>query len=487
MNKIKYSKYANIYVLIILLFLLLVAAITLIKHIVIDNINTNAKAVAQDDLIYFIMTDRFNNGNTDNDFEVDKNDPLAFHGGDFRGIMNKLDYIKDLGFTTMWITPVFDNEPRGYHGYWAADFYKTEEHFGTMEDLKELVSAAHSKGIKVILDMVVNHTGYRHPWLNDPKYKHWFNPKMEITDWKNQQQVENGWLAGLPDLNQNNPETKQYLIDMAKWWIEQTGVDGYRLDTVKHVPKDFWRDFNAEIKKEYPDFYLIGEVFENDINYIASYSETGIDAFLDFPIYQAITDVFGGYGYATKLAYVIEKSSVYKNRHLMGTFIDNHDVQRFISRTISYRDERLKQAIAFMMTYTGIPIMYYGTEIGMEGKSDPDNRRDMDWSVQSELTDFIKNLVQIRKSNKALTHGDIKILNAHSSFISYSRSYKNNTVIAAFNVSNISKKFEIQISDSKNKRNKIYKDLLNNREFTAHDGKIIMEMDPRQVLILVQK
>lgn len=487
MNKMSNSANGKIHTLILALCVLVLSAFLLIKLYIIDNIQTNKKYITQDDLVYFIMTDRFKNGNTGNDFNVDKNDPLAFHGGDFKGIINKLDYIKDLGFTAIWITPVFDNEPGGYHGYWVSDFYKTEEHFGTMEELKELVNTAHSKGIKVILDMVVNHTGYKHPWVNDPKYKEWFNPKMEISDWKNQKQVEDGWLAGLPDFNQNNPETRQYLINMAKWWIKQTGVNGYRLDTVKHVPKQFWRDFTAEIKKEYPNFYFIGEVFENDINYIASYYDTGIDAFLDFPIYHAITDVFAGYGYATKLAYVIEKSATYKNRHLMGTFIDNHDVHRFISKTISYKEERLKQALAFMMTYTGIPILYYGTEIGMEGKSDPDNRRDMDWSVKSELTDFVKNLAQIRKSNKALTRGDIKILRADSSFISYSRSYKNNTVIAAFNVSNISKKVEITLPDYLNKSEQKFKDLLNNVELAAHDGKIILEMTPRQVLVLTQQ
>ncbi|MCX8046854.1 MAG: alpha-amylase family glycosyl hydrolase, partial [Anoxybacillus gonensis] len=131
----------------------------------------------QDERIYFIMVDRFNNGNPKNDYEVDVHDPKAYHGGDLQGIIDKLDYIKEMGFTAIWLTPIFANEKGGYHGYWIEDFYKVEEHFGTLDDFKRLVKEAHKRDMKVILDFVVNHTGYNHPWLNDPAKKDWFHEK----------------------------------------------------------------------------------------------------------------------------------------------------------------------------------------------------------------------------------------------------------------------------------------------------------------------
>src|SRR5690606_5079311 len=143
-----------------------------------------------------------------------------------------------------------------------------------MEEFKTLVQEAHNRDIKIILDLVVNHTGYQHPWLDDPDKQDWFHEDEAILDWDNQENVENGRLAGLPDLAQENPEVREYLLDMAKWWIQETDVDGYRLDTVKHVPKDFWEEFAREVKSVKDNFFLIGEVWHNDPTYVADYAET---------------------------------------------------------------------------------------------------------------------------------------------------------------------------------------------------------------------
>jgi alpha-amylase len=246
------------------------------------------KRTWQDEIIYFIMVDRFHNGDPTNDYEVNTHDQRAYHGGDLAGVTKKLDYLKSLGITSIWLTPIVDNEDKGYHGYWTKDFYKVEEHFGSLEDLKLLVKEAHQRQIKVILDLVVNHTGYQHPWLNDPTKKEWFHEEMNILSWDNQDQVENGRLAGLPDLAQENAETENYLLEMAKWWIEETDIDGYRLDTVKHVPKWFWEKFAKEVKSVKEDFFLIGEVWHNDPRYIAEYNKVGIQAFVDYPFYDKV-------------------------------------------------------------------------------------------------------------------------------------------------------------------------------------------------------
>ncbi|HBM79326.1 MAG: alpha-amylase family glycosyl hydrolase [Clostridiales bacterium] len=439
--------------------------------------------ITQDDMIYFIMTDRFFNGDKSNDADVDKNDPSAYHGGDFQGIIDKLDYIKSLGFTTIWITPVVKNQPGGYHGYWTVDFYKTDEHLGTIDKLKELVQKAHSKDMKVIVDLVVNHTGQQHPWVDDPKYKDWFHENVDISDYNDQKLVENGWLAGLPDLNQDNPEVKKYLIDMAKWWIKETGIDGYRLDTMKHVSKSFWRDFTSEIKKDYPDIYLIGEVFDGNIDYVSDYQNTGVDGLLDYPAYFAITDVFKNGSPEMKLEDVINKGGSYKNRYLLGTFIDNHDVPRFINDIDKNRDEKLKQALAFMMTYTGIPIMYYGTEIGMDGGKDPDNRRDMEWSVKSPIMNYVKKLSSIRKNNKSLTRGDIKVLETDSDILCYSRSFEGNTITAAFNTSDSEKDVSIKVSELSIKNGAV-SDLLDSERANIKDGTLNFKIEPLGVRIL---
>lgn len=444
--------------------------------------------IDQSDLIYFVFTDRFHDGDPTNNFSVNKSSASAYQGGDFQGIIDKLNYIKELGFTTIWISPVVDNQTAGYHGYWTIDFYKTEEHFGSIEKLKELVQKAHSIDMKVILDMVVNHTGHSHPWAEDPSYNDWFNKKIVINDYNNQKEVEEGWLASLPDLNQNNPEVRKYLIDMAKWWIKETGVDGFRLDTVRHVPKDFWKEFAHEIKKEYPGFFMVGEVWNGDLNYVASYLDTGLDAMVDFPMYYAINDVFNGSKPAARLSEMIQRAGVYKEkRPLMGTFVDNHDVPRFVNQLYKLRDEKLMQALAFMMTYTGIPVMYYGTEIALDGGADPDNRRDMDWEVQSPVTDYVKKLTSIRKSNKALTHGDIKLLKAEKDFISYSRKFEDNTVIVAFNTHNGEKAVELSIPEEDKGKQKLLIDLLDGENIKLNDGKAALTMAPRQVNIYTYK
>jgi alpha-amylase len=377
------------------------------------------------------------------------------------------------------------NQIRGYHGYWAIDFYQTNKNFGSIEKLKELVTTAHIKGIKVILDLVVNHVSPAHPWVGDPRYDDWFHQRGAINNWNDQLEIEEGNLANLPDLDQSNPEVKKYLIDMAKWWIKETGIDGYRLDTVRHVSKEFWSDFAAEIKAEYPDFYLLGEVWDGRTVYLAGYQEAGLDGLVDFPLYYAITDVFKNDRPASRLTKIIEEChNRYPNPYLMGTFIDNHDLPRFMDQLYDLQEERLKQALAFMMTYTGIPVVYYGTEIGHDGGADPNNRRDMDWSVQSPLTDYLKALTRIRRSNKALTEGDFQLLSVKSDFLCYSRRFEEEITIIAFNLSSKKKKVTISLSTGFRIENGILTELVSLKSIRIKKGKVKLTMEPRQVDIL---
>ncbi|AZB42321.1 alpha-amlyase [Bacillus sp. FJAT-42376] len=402
----------------------------------------------QDERIYFLMVDRFANGDPMNDFDADREDPAAYHGGDFKGITKKLDYIKDMGFTAIWLTPVFDNEGQGYHGYWISDFRNTDEHFGTMEEFKTLVKEAHKRNIKVLLDFVVNHTGKTHKWLNDPGKKDWFHEQKEITNWENQDELENNWLYGLPDLNQENPDTRKYLLDTAKWWIRETDIDGYRLDTVRHVPKDFWRDFSKEVKSVKKDFFLLGEVWSDDPAYLAEYEKTGIDSFVDYPFYEEASEIFSKSGQSAGPLIDVWKRNehYYQSPYLLGTFLDNHDNIRFTRKALINQEPpgiRWKLGLTYLFTAPGIPIVYYGSEIALDGAEDPDNRRMMDFRADEELISYITKLNNIRGHEKALVYGDMEKLYDQKGMTVFKRTYKGETAVIAINNSDQTAKVKI--------------------------------------------
>ena len=440
------------------------------------------KGFSKDDLIYFILTDRFNDGDESNNYDVDKKDPRKRHGGDLRGIIDKLDYIEDLGATAIWLTPVMENGKDGYHGYWIHDFYEIEPHLGTMDDMKELVKEAHKKDIKVILDYVVNHTGYDSSWLEDDDYKNWFNEEKKIHNWNNQEEVENGWLSGLPDLDHNNPEVNEYFIENALWWIKETGIDGMRLDTVKHVPRTFWEKFVSEIKKEYPDFYFLGEVWTENVRAFKSYSETGIDGMTNYPLYKGIITTFYEYGSTKNIKDAIKGDKNFQRPDLNGVFIDNHDNVRFMSKHNKNAEEYFKQALTFTMTYPSIPIIYYGTEIGMDGMEDPDNRRDMLWDhvEASAMLEFYKTLVGLRKT-EALKSGEFKLLESDNNYLAYLRDSVDEFVLVLMNIKD--KEMEIEI-DLEGKEG-ILKSIFSETEYEIRDNKLKLSLEPLDLMILI--
>jgi len=419
------------------------------------DINSQARTW-HDEVIYFIFTDRFENGDRNNDFNIKPNDPWAYHGGDLQGIINRLDYIQNLGATALWITPVVDNrdtpfvadfgnghkqEIWGYHGYWFKDFYKVDEHLGDMNKLRELVQKSHQRGIKVLLDIVVNHTDYDHPFVHqaqDPSnpYHKWFNHHGDIRDWNDQWWVENGRLAGLPDLNQGNPETARYLIDNMKFWIKETGVDGFRIDTVKHVPRSFWQQFNREIRAfAGDDFLLLGEIYTGHPEFQAPYLHEGMHSAFDFPLYYAIKEAWGQSQSMRKLGAIFAKDHLYPDANLLSPFIDNHDVPRFVHEANGSQRDRLKAALGFIYAIRGIPMLYYGTEVALPGGADPDNRRTMQFNRDPELQAYVKRLAEMRKQQPALRRGRQLEMWQDDQVYAFSRmtSRPNEEVLAFFN------------------------------------------------------
>lgn len=375
-------------------------------------------ALTKEDVIYFIMVDRFADSNPEGNLpDVNKDDLRAFQGGDLQGIIDNLDYIKELGATAIWLTPIMENGPKGYHGYWIYDFYKVDPHFGDLETFKALVEKAHSMGIKVVLDYIVNHTGYDSPWLDDPEKADWFNPDRQINNWKDKEEVELGWLAGLPDLDQTNPEVTKYFIDNALWWIEETGIDGFRLDTMRHVSHEFWQVFSEAIKTDHPDFFLLGEVWDENAKTLESYHRSGIDSLTNYSLFNGIENGFNTMPNMFSLINAIEKEKAFTHPELNAIFIDNHDNARYMSTNPRLAAEYTKQALTFIYTYPAIPVVYYGTELAMSGGSDPDNRQFMTWDnvFGNDMLSFVKKLSEIR----SIYMEDFKVIAHEKTSIAY--------------------------------------------------------------------
>jgi len=373
----------------------------------------------QNDVMYLIMPDRFANGDTSNDNPakspglLDRTKARYYHGGDLTGIRQKLPYLKSLGVTALWLNPVYDNNDRlnerekydgqaitDYHGYGAVDFYAVDEHLGDVAGFKQLVDDAHRAGIKIILDMVANHTGPYHPWVNDSPTSTWFHGTQAnhlANTWQTwtladphstpamREATLDGWFIDiLPDFNQNDPEVARYIIQNTLWWAGVSGIDGIRQDTWPYVPRAFWRDWMTAIKRQYPTMTVVGEVFDGDPSFVAFSQggrkgwdgiDTRLDALFDFPLLFPLRRAFAERKSLREVAQMLAHDHLYPDATKLVPFLGNHDVGRFMSEP-GASVEGLKLAYTFLLTVRGTPLLYYGDEIGLPGGGDPDNRRD---------------------------------------------------------------------------------------------------------------
>lgn len=372
-----------------------------------------------EDLIYEIMPDRFADGDPGNDDPAkskglfDRAKKRYYHGGDLKGIIDRLPYLKDLGITALWLTPVYDNSDRlnekerpegeavtDYHGYGAVDFYAVDEHLGDLATLRALVDAAHGAGLKVIQDQVANHTGPYHPWVADPPTPTWFHGSAEshldetwqtwtIADPHSPPELRrstlDGWFVNiLPDLNQYDREAARYLIQNALWWVGVTGLDGIRQDTLPYVPRAFWREWSAALHREYPKLRIVGEMWDGDPGLVSFFQggatrfdgvDSGIDALFDFPLFYPVRRAFAEGKALKEVATMLAHDQLYPDAASLLTFAGNHDTPRFMNEPGASADG-LRLAFTFLLTARGVPMIYAGDEIGMPGGGDPDNRRD---------------------------------------------------------------------------------------------------------------
>lgn len=394
-----------------------------------------AFAAWSDEIIYFIMVDRFANGDTSNDQDVDPDNPLAFQGGDLRGIIQNIDEIADLGATAIWITPIAKQVEHPidaaegkffpHHGYWTDDFYAIDPRYGTEADLNELVETAHELNIKVLLDVVYNHVGYGSRFETDAKFRKWLRLGDECGG-----DPLTLCLAGLPDLRTENAEVRRYLFDAQLGLAERTGIDGFRLDTVKHISHDFWRQHREEARELLgEDFFLLGEVWDADKFLAKPYLDADeMDAMLDFGFRDRVLKFLQGTKDAASLSrYLVKRHDVAKG-HWLAPFLSNHDVPMMLA-LVRGDVTKLKIGLTLLMTAEGPPVLSWGEELGRKGGLWPDNRTVMPWGERDvapgeglardeDLRIFVKNLIEIRKNYSDLRSREIEILSAdRDSFI----------------------------------------------------------------------
>ncbi|TGJ83230.1 hypothetical protein E0Z10_g5535 [Xylaria hypoxylon] len=353
--------------------------------------------------IYFALTDRIARSSDDTGGNACSN-LGSYCGGTFKGLESKLDYISGMGFDAIWITPVVTNSNGGYHGYWAQDLYGINPNYGTADDLKSLVNAAHEKDIYVMVDVVANHMGMANIGDNRPEplnQESSYHAQCDI-DYSDQNSIESCRIAGLPDVNTESSEIQTLYQDWISWLVNEYSFDGVRIDTVKHVDKEFWPGFSSAA-----GVYTIGEVFDGDVDYLAGYADL-MSGLLNYAIYYPLNRFYQQTGSSQALVDMHnEISSAFPDPSALGTFLDNHDNARWLSSKGDV--SLLKNALAYVILSRGIPIVYYGTEQSYDGGNDPANREDLwrsEFDTESDLYQAISRLSAARKSAGGLAADD---------------------------------------------------------------------------------
>ncbi len=382
----------------------------------------SSSTVAAADSIYFVLLDRFANGDPSNDDTIDVSDPQAFHGGDLRGLIEKLDYIQELGFRHVWISPVFKmrTEPfhghGAFHGYWTEDLDKVEPRFGTEAELVELSEELKSRGMGLILDVVLNHVAYDSPIVKEKP--EWFHHNGTIKDWNDAEQLTDYEVHGLPDYAHENPEVRATLIAASHDWLVKLAPSGFRLDAVKHIPSDFWAEYNLFLKSV-GSVRLLGEIYDGNANTLAkALYGPRFDSLFDFPLHFAMVDVFCRDASLLQMAAVLSQDRIYPRATTqLVTFLDNHDVSRVLS-ACQDEEARVHAALQFLLSIRGIPSISYGTESALRGAKEPENRADMRFADHA-LAETIRKGLHLRREWKSLSTGARLVLAADKTLYSF--------------------------------------------------------------------
>jgi len=506
------------------------------------------------DVLYMLMPDRFAQGAGHNPqvkgmraYKEDRTQPSLRHGGDLNGIREHLDYFKELGVTALWLTPVLENDSpddeRGYstyHGYATTNYYRVDPRFGTNDDYRRLCDEAHKKGLKVVMDMIFNHSGFEHPWTLDMPTKDWLN----LHDWLKEskgtsnptgtsflqtsykltpvkdpyaskvdlKETVDGWFVPtMPDLNQKNQHLMTYLIQNSKWWIETVGIDGIRMDTYPYADAKGMARWMKELDEEYPNFNTVGETWVTEPAYTAAWQKGSklskdnsyLKTVMDFAFFDRLSlakneETDAWWNGLNRLYNSFVYDYLYADPTHVMAFIDNHDTDRFLGNG---RDSlMLKQALALLMTVRRIPQLYYGTEIMMNGTkevTDGHVRKDFPGGfpgddhnaftregrtkAEQQMFLWLSRLLHWRKGNQVITKGTMTQFIPFNGIYVIARQYKGKTAMTILNGTTKPAKMEVKryaevIGDTKKA-----KDVLTGRYFDVSKD---LQLKPRQSLIL---
>lgn len=486
-----------------------------------------------DAIIYSIMIDRFYDGDTSNSQPVVQ-DSLAlkanYMGGDLRGIFSKLQqgYFDSLGVNVLWLSPVNDNTAKAYrewppphryfsayHGYWPIHHQRVEERFGDLDLLKSLVTEAHKRGIKVLLDFIANHVHMDHPFYKE--HRGWFGTldlpdgRKNIRFW-DEFRLTTWFEPFLPSFDYvGSDEALAAMTDNAIWWLKQTSIDGFRHDAVKHIPNRFWRELTRKIKREIeiPEnrrVYQIGETF-GSYNLISSYVNNGqLNAQFNFNLYDVALYVFlnSDASFAILDKELQKTFSIYGLNHLMGNVMDSHDKVRYMAYTdgditlnsseaqeIAWSNppvvdqpssfDKAELYLAYLMTIPGVPTLYYGDEIGLTGAADPDNRRMMRFDsklnrMEKRMLDQVCKIIKIRRDHSALRYGDFQTLLANEACFVYLRSDMHERILVALNKSERRQSIKVELPEFYESKFAI--DIISGQDYEIRNNRLLLTIPP---------
>jgi glycosidase len=450
-----------------------------------------AQGVTSKDFIYLLMPDRFSNGDPSNDRiagmrdqSLNRDSIYDRHGGDLKGVINHLDYLKDLGVTTVWMTPVIENDMpnRTEHGYAFTNHYKIEPRFGGPEMYKKVSDELHKRGMKLIQDAVYNHVGLYHFTVQDLPMKDWLHqwPKYTQTNYKDQTAFDpyvassdkkiltDGWFTRqMPDMNESNPYVANYMIQHAIWSVEEFGVDGWRIDTYVYNDLDFMNRCNKALMDEYPKITMFGETWVHGVpnqsflcqnNYNAGF-KSNLQATTDFQelfygIQPAMNEPFGWTDGVNKMYTTTAQDFLYKDAMREVIFLDNHDLNRFYS-VVQEDTARYKMSLGWLLTFRGVPEIYYGDEILMTGFTNPDGNVRLDFKggwpedkinkftkegrteKENSIFNYIRTLANFRKNSSAITTGKMTQYLPVDGVYTYFRYDNKQTVMVVMNTNTV--------------------------------------------------
>ena len=506
------------------------------------------------DVLYLLMPDRFAQGPNHQaqvkgmqSYKEDRSAPSLRHGGDLEGLMQHLDYFNELGVTALWFTPILENDSPDmmetystYHGYACTNYYRVDPRFGTNEQYRQLIDACHTKGLKVVMDMIFNHCGFEHPWVADMPTKDWFN----LPGWLQQsggssdprdtdflqtsykltpvldpyasevdtRETTEGWFVStMPDLNQRNPHLMRYLIQNSIWWIETAGIDGIRMDTYPYAFREPMAQWMKELDEEYPNFNTVGETWVTVPAYTAAWQKDSklseqnsyLKTVMDFSFQEALDsckheETDGWWRGFNRLYNSFVYDYLYPNPSSVMVFLDNHDTDRFLG---DGKDSlALKQGLALLLTVNRIPQLYYGTEIMMNGTKEVTDgyvRKDFPGGfpgddhdaftkegrtrLEQQMFSWLSRLLHWRKGNPLITKGKQIQFIPYNGIYVIARQYGSRTLLTILNGTTKPAVMEVKRYAEVIGQVKRAKDILSNRYYDLSSD---VQLKPRQSLVL---